>query len=168
MAHVLVAHLKGCAIALAKQGDKLPPDEAAPAQNGTRPKVDKSLLAIPEIKRIRSKEHLRFVASKPCVVCGRNPAHAHHLRHAQPRGLGLKVSDEFTVPLCATHHRDIHQTTREREWWGDRKIEPMAVAAELWRESSGKPLPSGVTELATAASEADVASGEASKGRPAP
>jgi hypothetical protein len=127
--------------------------------------VDKSALAIPEIKRIRSKEHLRFVATKPCVVCGRTPAHAHHLRHAQPRGLGLKVSDEFTVPLCATHHRDIHQTTREREWWDDRKIEPMAAAAELWRESNGKPLSVDVTELtATAPKASDVASGEASQG----
>ena len=41
----------------------------------------------PEPKRIRSKEHLRFVASQPCVICGRTPSHAHHVRYAQPRGL---------------------------------------------------------------------------------
>jgi hypothetical protein len=31
----------------------------------------------------------------------------HHLRFAQGRALGRKVSDEFTVPLCRTYHREI-------------------------------------------------------------
>ena len=75
-------------------------------------RIDKSVLTIGETKRIRCKEHLRFVASLPCLICGRTPSHAHHLRHAQPRGLGLKVSDEFTVPLCATHHQHLHHTTK--------------------------------------------------------
>ena len=36
----------------------------------------------------------------------------HDVRYAQSRGFGLKVSDEFTVPLCATHHHHIHTTGR--------------------------------------------------------
>ena len=48
-----------------------------------RPKIDKSVLTIGEPKRIRCKEHLRFVASQPCVICGRSPSHAHHVRYAQ-------------------------------------------------------------------------------------
>jgi len=32
-------------------------------------------------------------------------AQAHHLRFMQPRAMGSKVSDEWTVPLCVTHHR---------------------------------------------------------------
>src|SRR4051795_8115319 len=35
----------------------------------------------------------------PCLVCGRAPSDAHHLRYAEPRALGRKVSDEFAVPL---------------------------------------------------------------------
>src|ERR1035437_3071562 len=62
--------------------------------------IDKSVLTIAEPKRLRDKAHLRFVASQPCLVCGRQPSDPHHLRFAQPRALGLKVSDEFTVPLC--------------------------------------------------------------------
>src|SRR5215813_13467897 len=89
-----------------------------------------------EPRRIRCKEHLRYVASQPCVICGRSPSHAHHVRYAHRRGLGIKVSDEFTVPLCAIHHRQLHQTTREREWWQERKIDPLMIAAALWRESS--------------------------------
>jgi hypothetical protein len=36
-------------------------------------KIDKSQLAIGEPKRLRDKAHLKFVASQPCLVCGRTP-----------------------------------------------------------------------------------------------
>ena len=120
----LVAYLKKCAVALAKQSGDRPQRTTSISEvtNGTtRPKIDKSVLAISEPRRVRCKEHLRYVASQPCVICGRSPSHAHHVRHAQPRGLGLKVSDEFTVPLCAIHHDEIHRTLREKEWWQERK-----------------------------------------------
>ena len=136
IAQNLVAHLKSRAIALAKQGSQASETEAQ-IQNGWRPKVDKSVLAVPELKRVRSKEHLRFVAGQPCLICGRIPAHAHHIRFAQPKGIALKVSDEFTVPLCAIHHSENHATGDERRWWQERKIDPLAVAGSLWRESSG-------------------------------
>jgi len=84
---------------------------------------------------MRSKEHLRFVAQQPCLICGRSPSHAHHVSFAQFKGLGLKVSDEFTVPLCAIHHQQNHATGNERLWWQEHKIDPLAVATRLWRES---------------------------------
>ena len=93
------------------------PNPVAKGNGGTQHKIDKSVLTISEPKRIRCKEHLRFVAEQPCLVCGRSPSHAHHIRYAQSRGLGLKVSDEFTVPLCAIHHSENHTTGNEREWW---------------------------------------------------
>ena len=86
-------------------------------------------------RRIRSKEHLRFVASQPCLICGRSPSHAHHVRYAQSKGLSLKVSDEFTVPLCAIHHHQIHTTGKEREWWQERNIDPLKIANGLWQQS---------------------------------
>ena len=58
-----------------------------------------------------------FVASQPCVLCGRTPSHAHHIRFAQPRAMGAKVSDEFTVPLCFLHHRSLHDSGAEETWW---------------------------------------------------
>ena len=67
--------------------------------SGTR--VDKSVLAIAEPRRLRDPNHLRFVASQPCLICERQPAEAHHLKFAQPTALGRKVSDAFTVPLCS-------------------------------------------------------------------
>jgi len=139
LAPQLVAHLKQCAVALAKatnnQTDSTQTTSTPRPSNGPAAKVNKSVLTIGEPRRIRCKEHLRYVASQPCAVCGRTPSHAHHIRHAQPRGLGLKVSDEFTVPLCAIHHRDLHTTTKEREWWQDRKIDPLIIARALWLES---------------------------------
>jgi hypothetical protein len=139
----LVAHLKSCAVALVKTGNE-PADasirdvvtEAANTSPRTRerPKIDKSALTIGEPKRIRSKEHLRFVARQPCLICGRTPSHAHHIRYAQPRGLALKVSDEFTVPLCAIHHSESHATGDEKAWWDQRKLDPLQVARALWRE----------------------------------
>ena len=79
--------------------DLSPTELVAPAANDeTRSRIDKSVLALPEAKRLRDRQHLRFVAKQPCLVCGREPCDPHHLRFAQPRGLGQKVSDEFTRP----------------------------------------------------------------------
>jgi DNA recombination protein Rad52 len=149
LAQTLVAHLKTCSIALAegvKPADASSEPKGAEkgnrvyghASNGPspRPKIDKSVLTISEPKRHRSKEHLRFVARQPCLICGRTPSHAHHVRFAQSRGLGIKVSDEFTVPLCAIHHQQNHATGNERQWWEEHKIDPMAIAERLWREST--------------------------------
>jgi hypothetical protein len=135
----LVSHLKQCAIALFKnRADGSNHSEPTPAvirPEGVRSKVDKSLLTFGEQKRIRSQEHLRFVASQPCLICGRSPSNAHHVRYAQSKGLSLKVSDEFTVPLCAIHHHHIHTTGKEREWWQERNIDPLKIADALWKKS---------------------------------
>lgn len=89
-------------------------------------------LAIPKLQRLRDRQHLRFVATQPCLVCGREPSDPHHLRFAQSRGLGQKVSDEFTVPVCRAHHREIHRTGKEREWWARLGIDPLPSARTLW------------------------------------
>ena len=102
-------------------------------------KIQKSELAISEPRRHRDKDHLKFVASQPCLVCGRSPADAHHLRFTQPRALGRKVSDEFTVPLCRTHHRDNHSFGDEVAWWERRAIDPLATSRMLWVSTRGIP-----------------------------
>jgi hypothetical protein len=63
------------------------------------------------------------------------------------RGLSLKVSDEFTVPLRAIHHRQIHTTGKEREWWEERNIDPLIVASRLWQQSRGLYLEPGKVNL---------------------
>jgi hypothetical protein len=46
--------------------------------------------------------------------------------------LGRRVSDEFTVPLCRKHHRELHRHGNERAWWGNLKVKPLQKARELW------------------------------------
>ena len=115
-----------------------PLDEAERMNADRQERVDKSALALSEPRRIRNSGHLAYVASKPCLICGQNRAHAHHLKFAQPTALGRKVSDEFTVPLCSTHHRELHTHGDERVWWAAKGIDPLGVAEELWR--SGIPV----------------------------
>jgi hypothetical protein len=145
----LVAYFKKCAADLAKPtSQQSQHDQALISRQSakTGAKIDKSALTLGEPKRIRSKEHLRFVARQPCLICGRTPSHAHHIRYAQPKGLALKVSDEFTVPLCAIHHTGIHATGDERQWWVGNKIDPLETARELWRRSQGQATDEGQRE----------------------
>jgi DNA recombination protein Rad52 len=86
-------------------------------------------------RRLRDKEHLKSISTQPCLVCGRMPAHAHHLMFAQPRAMSKKVSDEYTVPLCALHHRELHDAGNEQGWWQRQKIDPVPAALEMWEES---------------------------------
>jgi hypothetical protein len=102
--------------------------------------VDKTLLSLPMPRRIRDREHVKSVAKQPCLVCGRRPAEAHHLRFAQSSALGRKVSDEFTVPLCRGHHREVHRCGDEAGWWKKIGIDPSPAARALWLKSH--PLPS--------------------------
>ena len=101
-------------------------------------KIDKSALVIAEPRRIRDPEHLKFVAEQPCIICGRQPCEAHHLRYVQPRALGRKSSDAYTVPLCALHHRELHSKGNERTRWVGKGRDPLPTADQLWRESINK------------------------------
>ena len=115
---------------------------APPTPNGSSPvaadsqfgpgKIQKSELTISELRRHRDKAHLKFVASHPCLICERSPSDAHHVRFAQARAMGRKVSDEFTVPLCRVHHRDNHRFGDERAWWSRLAIDPIEISQRLW------------------------------------
>src|SRR5262249_5908158 len=54
--------------------------EPAVRKKRSRSAIDKSVLALPAPRRIRDREHVKTVAKQPCLVCGRRPADAHHLR----------------------------------------------------------------------------------------
>jgi ERF superfamily protein/putative HNHc nuclease len=97
--------------------------------------VDKSALTIPEPRRLRDKVHTKFVSRQPCVICGRQPADAHHLRFAQASALARKVSDEFTVPLCRAHHRELHRCGDESTWWSKTGVDPLEIASALWSQT---------------------------------
>jgi hypothetical protein len=109
------------------------------SRNGQRDRshlgIDKSTLTVAAPRRYRNREHLRFVMQQPCLLCARKPSDAHHIRFAQPRALGRKTSDEFTVPLCRTHHRAVHRAGNEEGWWKQAGIDPLKVARKLWKQA---------------------------------
>jgi hypothetical protein len=118
----------------AKSDDVL--SEQSPAeQTSAATQINKSVLVFPEPRRVRDREHIRHVIKQACLVCGRRPSDPHHLRFAQSRALGRKVSDEFTVPLCRAHHREVHRCGNEGAWWGKTGIDPLAAAGSLWLET---------------------------------
>lgn len=75
------------------------------------------------------------MARQACLVCGRTPSDAHHLTFTQARALGHRVSDEFTVPVCRVHHRELHRAGDEAAWWHKLNVNPLPVALRLWQHT---------------------------------
>jgi len=98
-------------------------------------RIDKADLTLSEPRRHRDRDHLKFVTLQPCLLCGRRPSDAHHLRFAQSAALGRRVSDEFTVPLCRLHHRALHRRGDEVAWWAEANLEPLPIAQNLWNQT---------------------------------
>lgn len=124
-----IPELPEAAPSLAEAEATRAPDTPKPAVCSRRGRVPAKTI------RLRDKNHRRYVSTQPCLVCGRSPADPHHLRFAQPRALGRKVSDEFTVPLCRVHHRELHRHGAEIAWWQSVKIDPLPLAQRLWQHT---------------------------------
>ena len=59
---------------------------------------------------MRDRKRLAEIRKLPCVVCSRSPVDAAHSNQsAHNKGLGIKASDEFTIPLCRQHHIEYDQ-----------------------------------------------------------
>jgi hypothetical protein len=126
--------------------------------------IDKSRLTHPEPRRFRDKEHVKFVAKQACLICGRRPADPHHLRFAQHRAFGRKVSDEFTVPLCRGHHREAHRSGDEVAWWKNAGIDPTSIARALWVETRPLRTIPDTGDIDKVSSQASVGTDQNSKG----
>lgn len=60
-------------------------------------------------KPIRDKAHLQFVRELPCLVCDYPPpSDPHHLKSGTDGSMASKPSDSFVLPLCRTHHTELH------------------------------------------------------------
>ena len=121
---------------------QLPTPNAIPAKEPiSRPAIEADLprsrtntvKPLTKLFRKRSIAHLAFVGSQPCLICQRSPCDAHHLKFAEPRAMGRKVSDEYTVPLCREHHQQLHRHGNESAWWANMQISPLKIASELWQ-----------------------------------
>jgi hypothetical protein len=104
---------------------------------GRKRSAGSSVQALGKTIRLRDKDHRRFVLRQACLVCGRVPSDPHHLTFTQPRALGRRVSDEFIVPVCRVHHRELHRSGDEAAWWRSLNIDPLPVALTLWQQTRG-------------------------------
>jgi len=109
--------------------------QSASVVNATDQTIGQQVTPLTKPVRLRDRDHLKFVSTQPCLACGRSPSDAHHLKFAQGRALGRKVSDEFTVPLCRAHHRELHLRGDERIWWQQVNLDPLPVAQRLWQHT---------------------------------
>jgi hypothetical protein len=75
--------------------------------------------------------------------------------------MGRKVSDEFTVPLCRGHHREVHRYGDEAAWWQKAGLDPTVAARALWLETH--PMPTSSDKLPVAAEDALAAQPASSK-----
>ena len=114
--------------------DEVGDEDPAATRLTATSRIQKNLLTFSEPERVRDKGHLHYVSAQPCLLCSATPSDPHHLRFAQPRAMARKVGDDFTVPLCRKHHRDLHDSGNEAAWWHDMGIEPLEIARQLWDE----------------------------------
>ena len=108
--------------------------------------------------RQRSDQHLKWLRTLPCVICGaRGNIHAAHLRAASPRhgklavGVGQRPDDCWATPLCLQHHLfgvEAQHEDNELAFWARHCIDPFALALALWRASGDDEL--GFTILSEA------------------
>lgn len=92
-----------------------------------------------------SPEHLALVRKLPCCVCLRTPCgEAHHLKDTpdKERGMSLRSSDKWAVPLCNEHHIhgvELAGTRNELKWLRDRGVEALSLAQALWKATGDLP-----------------------------
>ena len=126
--------------AVADQSGVSSASDAATRQKAPMPATKKqsrsdTIRALGKTVRLRDKDHRRFVLRQACLVCGRVPSDPHHLTFTQPRALGRRVSDEFIVPVCRVHHRELHRSGNEAAWWRKLNIDPIPIALRLWQQT---------------------------------
>ena len=109
--------------------------QEAPKRATKKQSRSDAIRALGKTVRLRDKDHRSFVLRQACLVCGRVPSDPHHLTFTQPRALGRRVSDEFIVPVCRVHHRELHRSGNEAAWWRKLNIDPIPIALRLWQQT---------------------------------
>jgi hypothetical protein len=84
--------------------------------------------------------HQRFIRSLACLVCGK-PAPSECAYVGMLAGLGITIADRYFLPLCGpvtVWHDCCHSRKHylgAARFWSEFGIEPLSLAAELWRVS---------------------------------
>jgi len=109
------------------------------AQRIVRPATAFSLTSSSKKRpREHREDHLVFIRSLPCLITGKRPVDAAHIRYGDLRygkphaGAGEKPSDQYTVPLHHEVHMQQHSQGDEAAWWKSQGIDPLEAAGRLW------------------------------------
>jgi hypothetical protein len=87
--------------------------------------------------RVEDKQHLAFIRTLRCCICGAPGPDPAHIRSASPihgkreTGGAEKASDKWTVPLCRAHHDEQHAAGNELLWWASKNVDPFGMALAL-------------------------------------
>lgn len=110
--------------------------------------------------RVENKDHLGFIRSLPCVICGATVGiQAAHIRARSPQfkkrqaGHSERPDDKWTVPLCAEHHLtgdDAQHDSNELIWWARQGIDPFVLALGLFGCQGDREEAVGIIEHAMA------------------
>ena len=88
---------------------------------------------------MRDHKRLAAIRKLPCVKCG-NPnsqaAHSNSAKHG--KGRGVKASDEFTIPLCATCHAAFDRFELGNRAESEAMFEKWLVKTELMMRKGGE------------------------------
>lgn len=92
-----------------------------------------------------SEKHLQLIRKLPCVACLKMPAGtAHHIKTGTgERGVGLRSTDKWAVPLCWPDHEELERAGSRNEirWFREHGIDdPHGLAAALWNASGDLPM----------------------------
>lgn len=83
---------------------------------------------------IIDKAHRNRVNEHRCIICALPYPHAHHIRECFDRTMGKRIGDDMTVPLCVTHHAELH-TLNNITFWQRYGIDPVAWAKAFYAET---------------------------------
>lgn len=90
-----------------------------------------------------SETHLALIRKLPCCVCRRTPAGTvHHLKTTGERGLAVRSSDKWGVPMCMADHDAVERAGARNElrWFKERGVDDVVwLASALWKATGNLP-----------------------------
>lgn len=105
-----------------------------PPKNPNKPKGPSAA----ERREGNSKAHLALIRQLPSCISGKRPCDPHHLYHKKERGVGLKATDRWAVPLTREEHDEATkaQSRGEMAFFKRNGIEnPYDLANSLWKQT---------------------------------
>jgi hypothetical protein len=99
--------------------------------------------------RVEDKQHLAFIRTLRCCICGAHNPDPAHIRAAaiiygkRETGMQEKAADKWVTPLCRTHHDEQHSQD-ELRWWASKSIDPFGLALALYQASGDDEIADGI------------------------